>query len=415
MSTATRQRSPAPHSSSPRPIARLRADGFDPTGSALLRLDPLAGTIPERPSRPPTPTPLAAANAATPTLPADAVRELDARAAAHAGLLRHTLESAIRLERSLAECATSVGQRLDQGARFTRELDRRLIAAGSAVGVLERATAALAGLESVLQSLRAAHDDQRAWIESRLDEQRRHFEALLEAQRIRLEQRAADIERSAAAASARIAVTTDQARESLAELEAESNRVGAAARERLERACDSAAALLGHDPRRADGSRPASGSLADAVARAEAATEHAAEAALRLSALAERAAQADSALNQSIEQARAFEQSQADLRRAVEQRADEEARLAALRDDLESVAASARYNLSQVNQAEASLLRAAEHAASRTERLERAMLDATDQARALVQVARDVGGLIQQADQARRGLHPQLTPPSAAA
>lgn len=415
MSTAARHRSPAPRTSAPRPLARLKVDGFDPTGSSLLRFDPLAGTTPECSVRPADPLPTAATLAPTPTLPADAVRELDARAAAHAGLLRHTLESAIRLERSLAECGASIGRRLEQGERFTRDLDRRLIAAGSAVGVLERATAALAGLESALQSLRAAHDDQRAWIESRLDEQRRRFEALLEAQSARLEQRAADVERSAAAASARIAIATDQARVSLAELEAESNRIGAAARERLERACESAAAVLGHDPRRADGSRPASGSLADAVGRAEAATEHAAEAALRLSALAERAAQADANLNQSLEQARAFEQSQADLRRAVEQRADEEARLAALRDDLESVAASARYNLSQAHQAEASLLRAAEHAASRTERLERAMLDATDQARGLVQVARDVGGLIRQADQVRRGLHPQLAAPSAAA
>ena len=364
-------------------IAQLDTANFDPTGADLLRFDPLA------PAEPATAAPC-------PFDPA-AAAEPSGRAAIQVGLLRHSLDSAIRLDNALA-------QQVERSNTAKRDLDRRLIAAGSAVGVLERATSLLHKLEALVSQLHAADAAAQCRVNQRLEAHQAALEQPLAALQSRFEQRAAEIERSASASVARVSLLLDDSQQQLADLEAQSTRIGAAARDRIERACEAAAAVLGHDPRAADASRPTPGSLADFVARAESAADHADQAALRLNALTERSTQAAVSLETSVESARRFDESQASLRDSLARNTDSESRLASLRDDLESVAASARYNLSQAQQAEASLLRAEQQASSRVDRLDRAMQDATDHARNLVQVARDVGGLIVQAEQLRRDL-----------
>jgi hypothetical protein len=157
----------------------------------------------------------------------------------------------------------------------------------------------------------------------------------------RLNAAGAALDRVSAAAAARVAVMIDEAQQRLADLEAEASRIGAAARARVESACESAAAVLGHDPRMGDGGAPATGSLPEVTVRAESAARHSDEAILRLSAMTERAAEVETALGRAVEQAGA-----------------------------------------------------------RAAMLERAMGEAAEQAAGLVKVARDVGGLLTSATRA---------------
>lgn len=370
---------PSTHS---RGVARLDLSSFDPTGESLADLAPSpAAADPRRSSDGRT----------------DALTD---RAAIQLAAFRRTIDEAALAEHSLARRADDLSARLDQGARFITELDSRLNATAPAAALLDRAQSALVALESVLTQLRDAHDGQTRCIESKLEHHRTLVESAVKSHDESLRSRLAEIERNALAAgatierqsaalTARASILADNAHEQFNELEAAATRVGAAARERLERACESAAAILGHDPRSSSESAPTPGSLADLTARAESAAEATDEAILRLSAMTERADETEARIARLLEQAQRF---------------GDEQSLTTLRDDLESVAASVRYNLSQAYQADAALLSRIEQSSSRLANLDRAMEQATQQATGLVHLARDAARLAQHAEQVRTDL-----------
>lgn len=347
----------SPRNREPRPLPHLELDTFDPTGESLVALAP-----PGHGERGPMEA------------------EIGARAWVQTTVLRKTLEEASGLDRALTARSRDLGQRIEQGDRFVTEMDRRLERAGQAVGVLERAGGVLSALEQVIDRLSAARGE--------------HDSAI------------AEIDRRTAGAKARVSVMLDEAHQRVGELERAAAVIGDGAERQLGSLSERARAILGHDPL-ADPSewdRPAPGSLAETVARATAAAESADESILRLSAMTERVLSAERRLSGALSEAKRFEDDQARHREAVASQQGAEQRMAALVADLESAAASARYNLSQIQQAEAALSRTIERSSARAAGLDSAMEQVTSQAAGLVQMARDVAGITLRAEQARDAL-----------
>lgn len=457
MPSATSRPASTNRPSRPRPLARLELNGFDPSGEALIAdvLAPVADGWSLDPVTGHEQTSLA---------------ELSSRAAIQIASLRTSIDEAMRLDRAAGNRAMELAQRLEQGVRFEREMDRRLEAAGRASQVLDHAATALTGLEQVIVELQSARGgaeeslrrelegqkvrfeqrlaDVEARAAARLEQHTRAMEATLaqhveaiaarlndvsdqaarsldaaragadaaesEARRvsIRIEQDVrtetdrldAMLQRNSAAAQARVQVLLDGAAQRLDELERTASRVGASSTERLEKACDRAAAVLGYDPRRLwaeeSASRPAQNSLADLTQRAEAAARDADQAVIRLGVATERAGESESRMTQAIE--RIGELKSAEI--LLAQTAEAEQRLTALCDDLESTATSVRFNLSQAQEAELILGKTIDRARDKVQGLDRAMDQVTDQAQSMVSVARDVAGLVMKAEQARMAL-----------
>lgn len=444
-----------------RALARLDLTGFDPSGEALVAdvLAPVADGWSAEPPRGDEHATLA---------------ELSSRAAIQIAALRTALDEAARLDRAAGSRAVELAQRLEQGARFEREMDRRLEAAGRAGQVLDQAAGALVGLEQVIAQLQSARTGAEEALRRQLDglharfEQRladvearaaarleqhtrameatlaQHIEAIaarlndvsdqasrsLEAARaasdtaesearrlaVHLEQGVrteadrldALLQRNVAAAQARVQVLLDGAAQRLEELERTATRVGATSTERLEKACDRAAAVLGYDPRChwADESvtRPAQNSLADLTQRAETAAHDADQAVIRLGVATDRAGEAEARMTQAIERIGELKSAET----LLAQTAEAEQRLTALCDDLESTATSVRFNLSQAQEAELILGKTIDRARDKVQGLDRAMDQVTEQAQSMVSVARDVAGLVMKAEQARTALSQTL-------
>ncbi len=353
-------------------LPKIDVAAFDPTGAWLEQLAPTTTTESQT------------------SKAGGELRDLSDRAAVQVGALRQTLEVAVRLERAMGSRSSHLANQVDQAAKISAQLDHRTQTVSEMGAVLDRATTLLSSLEAVMANRHAAQATNERWMQDRLTEQREAFAARLAELDAKAAAYGAEFERRAAATSARVSLLLDDAGQKLADLEANATRVGAAARDRIERACEAAAAVIGHDPRSADTNKPASGSLADLVARSEVACTNTDESILRLSAMSELAAQAEARLGKSITEA---------------QRYGDEQSLASLRDDLESVAASVRYNLSKAQQAEATLAGVVQQSAmcvtGLDQAMDQAMDQATDQAAGLVQVARDVAGLIVQAERTR--------------
>jgi len=422
----------------PRTVARLNVGDFDPTGPAYRAgVDVLA--------------PIASdwsAAVVSPECPRSAAEQsshgdLTARAALQLASLRAALDDAIRIDRAVGNKTAELARRLEQGLRFEQDMDRRLAEAGRSGQVLSQAGVALAGLERIVAELRGAHAGaecafrvelaaQQARFDKRLVEHEtrmcelldRHTEAAAarlsehseafaariaevseQAQRalesahlssgaaqghaMRLaaniernvmaeaNRLAAMLERQGAQVQARVALLVDGAAERLADLEQTGAACARAATEQVEALCDRAAMVLGHDPREKSDdagvvSSHAPQSLAQLTERAEAAAHAADEAVLRISVATQRAEQVG----------------------AVEEQVGK------LRDECEAMAKSARSNLAEVQQAEAILGKTIDRARDKAQTLDGAMDQVTEQARSMVEVARDVASLVLRAEQA---------------
>lgn len=413
------------------PIGPTPDPAFDPAVPDLHPLEPV-----------PSPWP----DAAAPAVNSDAANaqatdphQLASLAAVQLGSLRSALDQAARFDAALDHRASQLAQRLDQARRFEREFDRRLEAAARSTTILDQAGVALSGLERVVSELRSTGETMTTSFQRQLEAHRAHIESLLAEQREAFAARIAEIsdqaarsseparaaaaeaeseaarirarlscnlraeadllsaalERHGAQINARTAIALDDAGQRVAELERAAERAATTAAEHLERCCEHAARALGHDPRQAwlgaePHTSPAHGSLADLAARAESAARAADEALIRLSVATDRAAQIEARMTAIAEQFGAIEQT--------------ETRLTALRDDIEAAASSVRHNLALAQQSEAILEKTVDRARDKAQSLDRAMEQVTDQATSMVQVARDVGGLVIRAETARQAL-----------
>lgn len=255
----------------------------------------------------------------------------------------------------------------------------------------------------------------------------------------RAETLSARLDRETAAAHARAAVVLDSTSDRLGVLERQAAHLAGDITRRADDLCVRAERLLGLDPRTGEPNPDADArTLAGALRQANETLDRAERVHTALQAgaadadehrhmLASAAAQAQTAadahrdqfdrLEAAIDQARArmdsfgprlshAERLCADAERSMTEARE---RMSTVRDDLDTVAAAARYHVDQV-QAATTRLRGAiedaeraadgaraegENARVRAEALQRAMDEVTGQARALVELARDVGALVQ--------------------
>lgn len=382
------------------------------------------------------------------------------KAGAQLVTLRRTLDDAAAADRIVRAHMTDLMQRMQQGQRFGAEFDQRLVSAGKAAGMLEKAAATLQGLEAVVDQIRNAQGamEQRVYqklaehetsVQARLDAVTARYEAMLaridgaatEAQvraaervdelergvKADLDALTATIDRRAAQTQARTSVILDSASDRLDTMDRQAAELGGRAAREVEALCEKAARLLGHDPRAAQGAEPAVGSLGHAVARAEeliagvddsavriaagrTAAEHTIEKleSVRLAAesVAENGMMRQESLRQSIEAAlERTREVDASLQRALVAQADAVQKsdqastlLLRQREDLGAIAEAGRYHVEQARSAEASLRAEIESASVRSASLKRAVEDVSDQAANLVGLARDVAVLIARAE-----------------
>jgi hypothetical protein len=320
------------------------------------------------------------------------------------GFRRELAAQQERTEQQLAEREARFSEQLaEQERRITRLIDQYAEAAG--LKLQEHSEAFAARLAEISdQGVRALHTAQAhvAAAESEAMRLRDNMERGLKAE---VDQLASSLERQSAQVQARVCIVLDEASQRVAELERTAARVGVTANERLEKVCDRAAAVLGHDPRKIGmgvepHNNPASNSLADLTERAETAAKLAEEHLLRLSVASDRAGEIEMKLKVAIEEVGSIKTGQ----QMIDEAAAAEQRLGSLRDDLESMATSVRYNLSQAQHAEAILGKTIDRARDKVHSLDHAMNEVTQQAGSMVQVARDVASLVMRAEQAREAL-----------
>ena len=267
------------------------------------------------------------------------------RAAAQTLALRKMLDEAAVADRAVRTHSVELAQRLMQGERFAAELDQRMVRAGKAAGVVEKAAAALAAMETAVQQVQAAQDamvqgferklaEQQRTLERRLAEQEAAFESRIARQQEMFERRIGDwagsfdaeLQQAAAGATAarveaerritecgralreqaeqacagadrhvaqvqsRASLILDGVADRIDVLSQQCDRIGTNAQEHVDALCAKAASVLGHDPRSDYQSEPRPGSLAAAAARADALIQGVGEAALRIKAVRDDAA-----------------------------------------------------------------------------------------------------------------------------
>lgn len=352
-------------------------------------------------------------------------REMDRRleaAGRSVGVLDHAAAALTGLERVIAElrgtqagAEEAFGRELAaQEARFRQRLaeqesriDRLIEQHAEAVGarLQEQTEAFAARLAEVSDQAASSLAEAQANADSARDEAARAATAVESRLGAEADRLSAALDRQAAQVQARVAVAMDDAAERIADLERTAASAGVTASQRLEAECDRAASVLGYDPRRAWAGgepevSPRRDSLADLVERAESAAKAAEDALLRVNVATERAGESRARLESAIEQAGDARTG----RQVLEEIAEAEHRLTALRDDLESAASSVRYNLSQAQQAEGILAKTIDRARDKVHSLDHAMDQVTEQAGSMVQVARDVAALVLKAEQTREAL-----------
>jgi chromosome segregation ATPase len=115
------------------------------------------------------------------------LRDVVDRAAAQLLVLRKAVEEAAIADRVVRQHKGELEKRLVQGERFAAELDQRLVRAGKAAEVVEKAASALAAMEAVVSQLRAGQDAVARVFESRLEQQQKTMEARLAARQDAME------------------------------------------------------------------------------------------------------------------------------------------------------------------------------------------------------------------------------------
>lgn len=400
------------------------------------------------------------------------------RASAQVVILRKAVDEAALADRAVRAHNAELSQRLAQGQRFATELDQRIARAGQAAGIVEKAAGALNAMEIAVQQVRAAQDavtnsfesklaDQEKTLAERLARQETIFEQRMARQQeiferrigemaaqfeanlahatadslqqreaaeqtlaehrkaifSQVEQICADADRQVAQAQARSSVIVDAIADRIDVLNQQYQRIGTEAQEHLDRLCQRASVILGHDPRSDFSSEPRLGSLADAAARADALVLGVDEAAVRIMAMrsdAERVlrevneATADAkrltaerlpeletlaaSLDQASAQATMMQQTLDDAMRSQQDAAERATQasqtLARQREDLAAIAEAGRYHVEQCRAAEGTLRETLEQAASRTQELDRAAAAVREQAESMVALARDAAELV---------------------
>lgn len=258
------------------------------------------------------------------------------------------------------------------------------------------------------------------------------------------------LDRSAAASQARVSLILDSASDRISIMESQGQRLAVDIAQRVDVLCEQATRVLGMDPRRehlTPPEGPEKTSLLGAAEHARATLKESDAAAIRLSALLSRADEVGNRVTQATQLAQgvAFdrEEDAARIRRTIDQgleqlstfetaltrATDQHTRaisemtqvrdaLSTAREDLERMASAAQYHAESVRENEARLSEArtqadisAETARVRAETLDRAMQEVSLQAAALVELAKDVGALMGQAQQ----MHGRTTASSTAA
>jgi chromosome segregation ATPase len=390
------------------------------------------------------------------------------QAQAQAIVLRKTLDEAAASDRVVRAHVSELVQRLQQGQRFSAEIDRRIQGAGVAAGVLEKAAATLRGLEQVVEQIRSAQTRMDEQIRLRLEQQQEAFaqrlseiDARIESRLAAVESKYADalervergadvvsaradqrlagadkelerkidamvagIDRHVAQAQARVSLILDGAGDRLAVMEQQARGVGGPAAQTLDDLCRRATAVLGHDPRTASpADRPAQGSLAWAVERAETIIEEANQSGLRLGALqggaralVEELVKAQADARATIEQSEplreqirqrldetltraataqtALEQAVAAQREAVDAGREHSALLARQRDDLGAMAAAGEHHVARAREAAAGLHAKIDAASLQARSLDEAVERVREQAESIVAMARRVAALV---------------------
>ena len=304
---------PGPRSTGPRPARPLRID---------LGSDPLAPNAPWGVDIDHTP--------ASRSLADQQLGDLVDQAQAQLVVLRKTLDEAAASDRVVRQHVSELVQRIQQGHRFSAEIDQRIQAAGIAAGILEKAALTLRGLEQVVEQIRSSQTRLNDQIDARLAQQSetfaqrlaetdqrverrfteleaRHAELIsradhaatrvqekldstLHASEKTLEARAdqlvATVDRHAAQAQARVSLILDGASDRLSVMEQQARSLGGRSFDQLETLCRQAIDVLGYDPRTAGPSpSPATGSLSHAVRAASEIIDDANQAGLRIGAL----------------------------------------------------------------------------------------------------------------------------------
>jgi len=215
------------------------------------------------------------------------------RAAVQIGSLRRTLEEAAESDRLVRERVEELSRRLEQGERFNAEMDVRLAGATGAVTILEKTTAGLRALEGLIARVHRAKEEwEQSW-SLRLDTERAAFEARLLAQDHALERQlaasvqrmdtvSAALDRKAAAVQARCALALDQTEERIEQLERRAADLSGPTLDEFERLFTRAQSLIGNG---GHGGAAIEGSLSHAVSAAELAVTECNDAAVRLNAL----------------------------------------------------------------------------------------------------------------------------------
>lgn len=286
-------------------------------------------------------------------------------------ILRKTLDEAAASDRVVRQHVSELVQRLQQGQRFSAEIDKRIESAGIAAGILEKAALTLRGLEAVVDQIRSSQARLDEQIQSRLalqaetfakrliemDErverrigelEARHADLLSRAEQataaieqkvgttvdaaqrdleIRADQLVAAVDRHAAQAQARVSLILDGASDRLGVMEQQALALGGRSFDQLETLCRQAVDVLGYDPRTAGTNpSPATGSLSHAVRSANEVIEDANQAGLRIGAL-------QNGARAMIEELRALEaQAAATIQNAEPMRAELQTRIDAALD-----------------------------------------------------------------------------------
>ena len=459
-------RSPLPVSRTARSVTRpIKVD--IPAGVA----DPLAPVTPwgvEPPTNPARPANLAGEVVGWPAasdIPAGHIplSDLVDKAGAQLQTLRRTLDDAAAADRVVRAHVNDLTQRIQQGQRFGAEFDQRLVNAGKAAGVLEKAAATLQGLEQVVDQIRSAqgvmeararqqmaeHD---ASVQARLDAVTARYEGMLarieqaaSAAEIRAAERidelergikadldalTATIDRQAAQTQARASIILDSASDRLDTMDRQAANLGGRAAREVDALCEKAARVLGHDPRNAGSAEPMTGSLAHALARAEEIIAGVDQSAVRIAAgrtaaehtierlesvrteavkVLNSAGTQQAELSASIATALAgAEAADARLNAALAAQHDAagkseqaSALLMRQREDLAAIAEAGRYHVEQARAAEAGLRAEIESASVRSAALQRSVAEVNEQAANLVGLAKDVAMLVAKAEQTK--------------
>ncbi len=262
------------------------------------------------------------------------------RASAQLAILRKAVDEAAHADHAVRTHVGELTQRLAQGQRFAAELDERMIRAGKAAGIVEKAASALGALQMAVQQVRTAQDAVTKPFEAKLVEQERILAERLAQQEAAFEQRMArqqevferrigelsatfeetisravrdsdmvrehseraigehrraivsETEQVCAAADRHIAqvqsrgsLILDGVADRMDVLTQQCDRIGKDAQANLDAMCERAARILGHDPRSDFASEPRLGSLADAATRADALVLGVNEAVVRIATL----------------------------------------------------------------------------------------------------------------------------------